>query len=151
MLFLSRMHQNPNPLMRTQIYCSLKERSTLNTIILIIKQHHFVISAQSDFHFRGSCFIILFRHTIYCLTVTWREPVLEQELGTIPEHLILPPGCRVVCVVQSLIFCVLFSCPLVVFLSFLLSVNSRFPVLLAVHICDVYVVVLYVNVNVNNY
>ena len=45
---------------------------------------------------------------------------MEQELPTLPEHLISPPVFSVVCVAQSLVFCVVFCRSL--FVLFLLAI-----------------------------
>jgi len=52
------------------------------------------------------------------LIVTRRVPIVEQELLTLSEYLSLPSAVCGLRVAPFLIFCVLFCCSLLIFLSF---------------------------------
>jgi hypothetical protein len=72
-----------------------------------------IICLQSIIHSLSHPWVIIG----FVRRVTWRVPLVEQEVLTFTEHLSSPLLCNEVCVAQSLVFCGVF-CRSLLFLSF---------------------------------
>ena len=75
--------------------------------------HRDIICLQSIIHSLSHPWVIIG----FVRRVTWRVPLVEQEVLTFTEHLSSPLLCNEVCVAQSLVFCGVF-CRSLLFLSF---------------------------------
>ena len=82
--------------------------------------HRDIICLQSIIHSLSHPWVIIG----FVRRVTWRVPLVEQEVLTFPEHLSSPLLCNEVCVAQSLVFCGVF-CRSLLFCHFIIFVHCH--------------------------